>query len=174
MRELDLIEIINKTLDDNKHLGDDCAYLKDLEIAVTQDSLVENVHFSTKFSTPYEIGYKSLIVNISDILASGAEPKYITISLSLPKNINDDFIKEFYTACNDVAKEFGIEIVGGDITGSDKIYISVCAIGSTKGRNISSRANDSLFLMIILFLPMNLLPFIILKSSKILLLTSNK
>lgn len=141
MRELDFIEIIKNTLSKNSYIGDDCAYLDNLEIVVTQDSLVEDIHFLRKFSTPYMLGYKSVMVNLSDIFASGAIPKYLTISLSLPKDIENEFLKEFYRACDDLSKKFDFEVIGGDITGSDKIYVSVCAIGSTKGRNISSRAN---------------------------------
>lgn len=136
MREKDFISIIKNTLSSD-YIGDDCAYLKDLGIVITQDSLVEDVHFSRKFMTAYQLGYKSVAVNISDICASGAEPKYLTVALSLPSDISNDFVKEFYEG----AKLAGVEIVGGDITGSGKIFISVCALGSTKGRKISSRSN---------------------------------
>lgn len=141
MRELEFIEIIKNTLSKNSYIGDDCAYLNDLGIVITQDSLVEDVHFSRKYSTPYKLGYKAIIVNLSDIFASGAIPKYITISLSLPKDIENEFVSEFYKACDDLSKEFDFEVVGGDITGSDKIFISICAIGLTLGRKISSRSH---------------------------------
>lgn len=141
MKELEFLKIIQDKLTKTSYIGDDCAYLKDLEIVITQDSLVENIHFSTKFATPYQIGYKSVIVNISDILASGAIPKYVTISLSLPKNTDKTFISEFYQAVEDLTKEFDFEVIGGDITGSEKIFISICAIGLTKDRKISSRKN---------------------------------
>ena len=150
MKEKEFINIIKNTLNSD-YIGDDCAYLRDLGIVVSQDSLVEDVHFKRKFITPYQLGYKSVMVNISDICASGAKPKYLTISLSLPNDIDTDFVKEFYQgakyACNPhpcpLPKGEGenIKIVGGDITSADKIYISVCAIGSAKGRNISSRKN---------------------------------
>lgn len=140
MKELEFIQIIKNTLSKKSHIGDDCAYLKDLDIVVTQDTLIENIHFLTKFSTPYQLGYKSLMVNLSDIFAAGAIPKYFTISLSLPSNTSSEFIKEFYKACEDLSKEFDFEVIGGDITGAENISISVCAIGLTGGRNISSRA----------------------------------
>ena len=79
------------------------------------------------------------MVNISDICASGAKPEYLTVALSIPKYINSDFIKDFYKGAKDASKD--VKIVGGDITGADKLYISIAAIGSTKGRKISSRAN---------------------------------
>jgi hypothetical protein len=80
------------------------------------------------------------MVNVSDIAASGGECKYLTVSLSLPKNVDDNFVSEFYNGAKEACGD-GIQIVGGDITGSDKVYISVCAIGKTEGRNISSRSN---------------------------------
>ena len=98
MKEKDFISIIKQTLN-TEYIGDDCAYLKDLGIVVTQDSLVENIHFSLDYFTPYTLGYKSIAVNLSDIAASGAEAKYLTVSLSLPDRIENDFIKEFYKGC---------------------------------------------------------------------------
>lgn len=150
MKEKEFINIIKNVLQSD-YIGDDCAYLKDLGIVVSQDSLVEDVHFKKDLISPYQLGYKSVMVNISDICASGAKPSYMTISLSLPNDINSGFVKEFYEgakkACNphpdSLPKGEGenIEIVGGDITSADKIYVSVCAIGDAKGRNISSRKN---------------------------------
>ena len=138
MREKEIINIIKSTLQ-SKYIGDDCAFLKDLEIVVTQDSLVEDVHFSLKFTDAYQLGYKSASVNISDVCACGAKPLYLTVAISLPAGIDNDFIKEFYKgirfACSD------IEVVGGDITSSEKLYISITAIGSSKNRKIASRKN---------------------------------
>ncbi len=138
MKELEIISTIQKKLS-SEYIGDDCAYLKDLGIVVTQDSLVEDIHFSRKFSTPFQLGYKSVAVNLSDIYASGAEAKYLTVSLSLPDNIEDNFVEDFYEGAKLALN--GAIIVGGDITGSDKIFVSVTAIGSTKNRKISSRKN---------------------------------
>lgn len=138
MKEKELIRIIKSTLN-SEYIGDDCAYLKDLDIVVTQDSLVEDVHFKLDFTTPYQLGYKSAMVNISDICASGAEPKYLTIALSLPKYIDENFIKEFYEGAKEACGD--VQIAGGDLTGSDKLFISITAIGSVQNRKISSRSN---------------------------------
>lgn len=139
MKEKEFITIIKNTLN-SPYIGDDCAYLKDLGIVVTQDSLVEDIHFSTKFISAFDLGFKAVMVNISDVAASGAEPKYLTVSLSLPSNVKEDFVEEFYNGCKKACGN-DVQIVGGDITGSDKIYISISAIGKTLGRNISSRKN---------------------------------
>ncbi len=138
MKEKEFINTI-KTVLNSSYIGDDCAYLEKLGVVITQDNLVEDVHFSRDFITPYQLGWKSAMVNISDICASGAEPKYLTVGLSLPQDINNDFVQEFYKGMKAAAN--GVEIVGGDITGADKIFVSVAAIGRTLGRKISSRKN---------------------------------
>ena len=138
MKEKELIRIIKSILN-SEYIGDDCAYLPDLGIVVTQDSFVEDIHFKKNLITPFQLGYKSVMVNISDICASGAEPKYLTISLSLPKYVDEIFVKNFYNGAKMAAGD--VKIVGGDLTGSDKIYVSVTAIGTVKGRKISSRSN---------------------------------
>ena len=139
MKEQDFINIIKNQIG-TKYIGDDCAYLKDFGIVISQDSLVEDIHFKLDWCSPFQLGYKSVTVNISDILASGAKPKFLTISLSLPKITKGEFIEEFYKGAKSALR--GAEIVGGDITGStDKIFISITAIGSTNERKISSRKN---------------------------------
>lgn len=138
MKEQDFINIIKKQIG-TEYIGDDCAFLKDLGIVVTQDSLVEDVHFKMNWCTPYQLGYKAVSVNISDVLASGAEPKYVTIALSLPSKTEKKFVEEFYKGAKSALR--GAKIIGGDITGADKVYISITAIGTTSGRKISSRSN---------------------------------
>ena len=138
MKEQEFIEIIKKQTN-SKFIGDDCAYLPEFGIVVTQDNFTQDVHFKKEWSTPYQIGYKAAAVNISDILASGAKPEYISVGLSLPNNTDDNFVKELYRGITEGS--YGAKIIGGDITGADKIFISITAIGSTAGRNISSRSN---------------------------------
>lgn len=137
MKEHDLIQII-KTQTNSLFIGDDCAYLKELGIVVSQDNFVEDVHFKREWATPYQIGYKATAVNISDILASGAKPEYITVGLSMP-DLGEEFVKEFYRGVE--AGLYGAKVIGGDITASSKIFVSISAIGLDKGRQISSRNN---------------------------------
>lgn len=140
MNEINLINKIKNTLKSH-YIGDDCAYLKDLGIVISQDSLVEDVHFSKHMMSPYQIGYKSVMVNLSDIAASGAKPAYLTVALSLPKQIKDDAVIDFYEGAKYALENLDVEIVGGDITGSDKLYISISVIGKTLNRKISSRSH---------------------------------
>lgn len=137
MKEFEFIKIIEKETK-STYLGDDCAYLKELGIVVTQDNFIEDVHFKKEWAAPYQIGYKAAAVNISDILASGAKPAYITVGLSVP-NVSKEFISELYRGIQ--AGAYGAKVIGGDITRADKTFISITAIGKTSGRNISSRSN---------------------------------
>lgn len=126
--ETSILHIIESQIGD-KYIGDDCAYLEDLGIVITQDSLVEDVHFCMDWITSQELGYKSIMVNVSDVCASGCKPKYITVALSLPKNVSAEWVEGFYEGANKACAESGVEIVGGDLTGSDKVMISCCAVG---------------------------------------------
>lgn len=137
-KEFKFLEIINNTIN-SKYLGDDCAYLEEYNLALSSDSLIEDVHFSTLFMSAYEIAQKALLVNISDILASGAKPKYALVNLS--GKLDETFIKEFYLGLNDVAKTYGVQIIGGDLTKADKINISITIIGDYKNRTPSKRSN---------------------------------
>ena len=138
MKEKEFINAI-KTVLNSSYIGDDCAYIESLGVVISQDNLVEDVHFKLDWTTPYQLGWKSAMVNISDICASGANPEFLTVGLSLPENITVEFIKDFYRGMKDASA--GVEIVGGDITGSDKVFISVTALGNAYGRKISSRKN---------------------------------
>ncbi len=141
MNELDIINIIKNTLSNNSLIGDDTACLNDLGITVTQDSLIEDIHFRTSTISPFHLGKKSVAVNLSDIAASGAQAKYLMISLSLPQNIQENFVKEFYQGVDSMCQEFNLSVAGGDITGSDKISISICAIGINNGITPAKRSN---------------------------------
>lgn len=140
MKELNFLKIIAEQLKDNSFLGDDCAYLEDLGIFVTQDTLVEDVHFSLDTTTPFLLGRKIVSVNLSDLASALATPKYITISLSLPSFIDEKFISELYRGINDVCCKYKVKVIGGDITSSEKIVFSVCAIGKKTSKYITSRA----------------------------------
>lgn len=151
-REETFLNIISKTLTNSSFLGDDCAYLKEYNLAVSTDTLVQDVHFKYGAEvgaiSSLELGKKALLVNISDILASGAKPEYLTVSLS--GNLDKDFIEGFYKGADEICKEYDLKIIGGDLTGGDKISVSVTIFGSTKGSNVSSRSgakNDYIVLL---------------------------
>jgi len=98
-------------------IGDDCALLKcpaEQVIAVSIDSLVENIHFFADVD-PEHLGYKSLAVGLSDLAAMGAEPAWITLALTLPE-LNENWLKAFSQGLAKLAKKYNIQLVGGDTT----------------------------------------------------------
>lgn len=139
------IEIIKKTVPDSEDfIGDDTAYIPKKDLLLTQDTLIEDVHFRKSTTSPYYLGRKSIAVNLSDIAASGGVPAYVLISLSMPENIDDRFVEEFYQGVNDICNEHDVFLVGGDLTKSFRITISVCAIGVGNGLNPASRKNANI------------------------------
>lgn len=139
MRELEFLEIIKNKLTDSSLIGDDCAYLEDFDMYITQDTLVEDVHFTKYTIKPYQLGRKAVSVNLSDLAAALAAPKYISVSLSLPKDIKNSYVEEIYRGINDVCTQHGVKVTGGDITGGDKIVISITALGKRHSIFASSR-----------------------------------
>ena len=130
MKETKFLDFINKTLCDNSLLGEDCAFLKDYGVFITQDTLCEGVHFDLKYTDFYTLAKKSVAVNISDLCANLSKPEYISISISAPKNTTLDDIENFYKGIETCCKEYKISVSGGDLTGAKNgIVISICALG---------------------------------------------
>jgi thiamine-monophosphate kinase len=152
MKEDVFLGIIRSALPEStQYLGDDTAWISEEGLAkggltksgliLTQDALVEDVHFRTHTMNPYFLGRKSIIVNLSDIAAAGGIAKYVLISLSLPKDIDEDFLMEFYRGVRSASNEYGVVVVGGDLTGAEKITISVSVVGFDGGVIPANRRN---------------------------------
>lgn len=110
-------------------IGDDCALMAvpvGYQLAVTADTMVENVHFLPDVD-PYSLGYKLLAVNLSDLAAMGAEPVAVTLALTLPV-VNEAWLERFAKGFLDLANTFGIDLIGGDTT-SGPLTLSVQAMG---------------------------------------------
>jgi thiamine-monophosphate kinase len=110
-------------------IGDDAAIVRipdRQELAITTDTLVEGVHFAVN-TLPYDIGYKSLAVNLSDLAAMGATPAWITLALTLPKAA-DEWLRDFCAGFFALANRFGIQLIGGDLT-RGPLSITVQAMG---------------------------------------------
>ena len=124
-------------------IGDDCAVLSmgDEALLFTSDMLNEGVHFLTDKSTAYQIGYKSLMVNISDVAAMGAKPVATLLSLALPEERFGEWSKSFMEGYYEASKKYGVKLVGGDTTKSESgVCISVTAIGRASKANIKRRS----------------------------------
>ena len=110
--------------------GDDCAVIG--ERAYCKDLFVEGVHFRRGWLSLREIGAKAMLVNISDMIATNARPKYALLGLALPREIGTREIDELCAGVSETAREWGIRIIGGDTIGSDRIALSVSLIGECK------------------------------------------
>lgn len=125
-------------------IGDDSAVLKydkNNYLLFTTDMLVENDHFSLKYSAPEQIGMKAVVQNVSDIAAMGGIPKFAVISLALPNDIDAEFVDKLYDGINQKSKRYKIDIVGGNITHSRDIVINVALIGFVEKRHLALRSN---------------------------------
>ena len=125
-------------------IGDDCAVLPigDEALVFSSDMLNEGVHFLTDKSTAYQIGYKSLMVNISDVAAMGAKPVATLLSLALPEERFGEWSQEFMKGYYAASKKYGVKLVGGDTTKSESgVCISVTAIGRAQMSNIKRRSS---------------------------------
>ncbi len=125
--EKDVIERLARQLGDD-YVGDDAAVLdaNSDPIALCADALVQNVHFDLRWWTLAQVGAKALVVNLSDLAATGAIPYVFTCTISCPKSLD---IQEVLDGLTDTATRYGITLVGGDITASDTLVISVTALG---------------------------------------------
>ncbi|PKM92875.1 MAG: thiamine-phosphate kinase [Elusimicrobia bacterium HGW-Elusimicrobia-4] len=115
--------------------GDDCSVVKCSRrehLLFTTDTLVENVHFSKKYYSFFDIGYKSLADNLSDIAAMGGSPLYALITAGFPAETKIEDIDEIYRGISKLASEFNVEIIGGDTVKSPTaLIISITLIGKT-------------------------------------------
>ena len=123
-------------------VGDDCAVLeyKDKEVLVTTDMLMEGVHFDLTYIDMQHLGYKSAMVNISDIFAMNGTPRQITVSLAISKRFTVEDIEAFYNGLRLACDKWNVDIVGGDTTSSyTGLAISITCIGEADKDDIVYR-----------------------------------
>jgi len=122
-------------------IGDDVAVIAwgKRTLLVTTDILIEGTHFQRSLTTPFDLGKKSLMVNISDLAAMGGTPKYFLLSLGLPKNLPLSFVSSFYRGLKEGAKRYHVDLVGGDTSLSEKIVINICLLGEGRRGQILLR-----------------------------------
>ncbi|WP_313112508.1 thiamine-phosphate kinase [Aequorivita sediminis] len=119
-----------------KGIGDDAAVIacnSKNEIVVTTDLLLEGVHFDLSYVPLKHLGYKSVIVNLSDVYAMNAEPTQITVSIAVSNRFPVEALEELYAGIAAAAKTYNVDVVGGDTTSSTTgLLISVTALGTVK------------------------------------------
>lgn len=126
-----------------KGIGDDAAVLdfKDHKTVVSTDLLVEGVHFNLAYMPLKHLGYKSIMVNLSDIYAMNAEATQVTVSIAVSNRFPLEALEEFYEGVAMAAKIYGVDVVGGDTTSSTKgMLISVTAIGKAREEDVVYRS----------------------------------
>ncbi|UAB81787.1 thiamine-phosphate kinase [Marixanthomonas sp. SCSIO 43207] len=137
-----------------KGIGDDAAVVsseKDSQLVVTTDMLVEGVHFDLSYMPLKHLGYKAVIVNLSDVYAMNATAKQITVSIAVSNRFPVEALEELYAGIETAASIYNVDLVGGDTTSSTTgLVISVTALGHAKKDDIvyrnGAKENDLLVL----------------------------
>lgn len=122
-------------------IGDDAAVFRptpETEVVACCDAMVETVHFLRETMKPADIGYKSVISNISDIAAMGGIARYALVSIAVSPSYTDEEYRQIYDGIYEACEEYGIRVIGGDTVSSPKsLHLSVTVLGEVeKGRAI--------------------------------------
>ncbi len=134
-------------------VGDDCAVVAGpdgKDWLVTQDALVEGVHFRREWTDMATLGRKSLAVNLSDVAAMGGRPRFYVVSLCLPEDLRAQCAEGLFAGMREIAADFGVELIGGDtVRSSAGLMLSVTVLGEAeKDRAIlrcTARAGDVVY-----------------------------
>lgn len=135
-------DIKTKNISTKYGIGDDCAVLHypDKVVLITTDMLMEGVHFDLTYIDMQHLGYKSAMVNISDIIAMNGTPKQMTVSIALSKRFSVEDLEMFYSGLKMACDKWNIDIIGGDTTSSyTGMAISITCIGEGESGNITYR-----------------------------------
>ena len=127
-------------------VGDDCAVMHypDKEVLVTTDMLMEGIHFDLTYIDLKHLGYKSAMVNISDIFAMNGTPRQMVVSIALGKRFKVEDLEEFYSGLRIACDKWGVDLVGGDTTTSmTGLAISITCIGEADAADIVYRKGAS-------------------------------
>lgn len=114
---------------DNKHIGDDGAVIDGY--VYSKDAFFEDVHYKKEWLTYYQIAQRAMLVNISDAIAMNAIPKYVLLSVAMPKSMSKEDMKDLANGFKDMADKYNIEVIGGDTIGNTKLDITITVISKT-------------------------------------------
>lgn len=137
----DKIELKNEST--IKGVGDDAAVLEypDKQILVTTDLLLEGIHFDLTYVPLKHLGYKSAVVNFSDIYAMNGRPKQLTVSIGISKRFSVEDLDEFYAGLRLACEIYGVDLVGGDTSASmTGLAISITCIGEGEKGKVTLRS----------------------------------
>ena len=136
-------DIKTKNKETIKGIGDDAAILNygdNLQV-VTTDLLIEGIHFNLMYVPLRHLGYKAIMVNLSDVFAMNAKPLQVTVSLAISSKFSIEAIEEIYKGMREACDKFNVDLVGGDTTNSlTGLVISITALGKVKKEKITHRS----------------------------------
>lgn len=132
-------------------IGDDAAVIKSSnnKLVATVDMAVEGIHFHRKWSSPFQIGAKLTTANLADIFAMGAVPKYLLVAAGINELNNSETVSELAKGIRSVADKFEVSVIGGDLSKSEKMTLSITALGELSDQPIlrsGGRAGDLIYL----------------------------
>ena len=125
-------------------IGDDAAVVaptRNAQTVLTTDSQVEGVHFERRFSAPADIGYRALAVNLSDLAAMGAKPRWALLSLALPDAMQVADVEALAGGVADLARQHDVRVIGGNLTRSPSgLVVDITAVGEVRPRRVLTRS----------------------------------
>ena len=132
-------------------IGDDAAVIKSSnnKLVATVDMAVEGIHFDKKWSSPFQIGAKLTTANLADIFAMGAVPKYLLVAAGINELNNSETVSELAKGIRSVADKFEVSVIGGDLSKSEKMILSITALGELSAQPIlrsGGRVGDIIYL----------------------------
>ena len=132
-------------------IGDDAAVIKSSsnKLVATVDMAVEDIHFNKKWSSPFQIGAKLTTANLADIFAMGAIPKYLLVAAGISELNNSETVTELAKGIRSVADKFEVTVIGGDLSKSEKMTLSITALGELSDQPIlrsGARVGDLIYL----------------------------
>jgi len=132
-------------------IGDDAAVIKSSnnKLVATVDMAVEDIHFNKRWSSPFQIGAKLTTANLADIFAMGAVPKYLLVAAGISEVNNSEIVAELAKGIRSVADRFEVTVIGGDLSKSEKMSLSITALGELSAQPIlrsGARVGDLIYL----------------------------
>lgn len=112
-------------------IGDDCAVVipRKEKLLLTTDMMVEGVHFDLAFTTYFQLGFKTISVNVSDIFAMGGSPRFVLLNIAAPEDTHENSLDSFLKGVEKALRRYRVKLVGGDLSASEALVVSATLIG---------------------------------------------
>ena len=124
----------------SKYIGDDAAVIGNT--LYSMDAFFEDVHFKREWMSMKQIGRKAMLVNLSDVIAMNAEPKYALVTVSIPHDMTYAQIDELTQSMQNTAAQYGCDIIGGDTIGGEKLHLSITIISNSDAPLLRTTLQD--------------------------------